>query len=72
MAFRVRDFGGKTDKGIALRAKKGDIVRVYGKPDRDETNQGSTYLSYNNLEADFTLVGDRLVQMMFRRPRPAN
>jgi len=71
MAVRVRDFSGKTDKGIALGASIADIIRVYGEPDSKETNMGSTYLTYNKLDADFTLFGDKLVGMMFQRPRPA-
>jgi outer membrane lipoprotein-sorting protein len=66
---RLRDFSGKTDKGIGLGARIAEVIQVYGKPDRKETNQGSTYLSYNQLHADFTFFGDRLVQMYFRRPR---
>ncbi|HEV3116025.1 MAG TPA: hypothetical protein VGY58_03160 [Gemmataceae bacterium] len=69
--LRIRDFAGKTDKGIALGASAADIQRAYSEPSRKETKAGSTYLSYNKLEADFTLFGDKLVQMQFRRPRPA-
>jgi hypothetical protein len=72
MATRVRDFAGKTDQGIALGAGKAAIVRAYGAPDRDDTNKGSTYLSYSKLQAHFTLFGDELVEMVFTRPRPAN
>jgi hypothetical protein len=71
MAFRVRDFTGKTDKGIALGVAKADIIRAYGEPNRNETQKGSTYLSYGKLQADFTLFDDKLVEMMFQRPRPA-
>jgi outer membrane lipoprotein-sorting protein len=69
MAVRVRDFSGKTDMGIALDARTADIIRAYGKPDSQETKTGSTYLSYNKLQAHFTLFSDKLVQMMFTRPR---
>jgi outer membrane lipoprotein-sorting protein len=71
MATRVRDFSGKTDKGIALGASMADILRAYGEPVSKETNMGTTYLRYNKLEAEFTLHSDRLLQMMFNRPRPA-
>jgi outer membrane lipoprotein-sorting protein len=71
MAFRVRDFSGKTDKGIALGASTADIIRTYGEPDSKEKKEGSTYLSYHKLQADFTLFSDKLVQMHFNRQRPA-
>jgi outer membrane lipoprotein-sorting protein len=69
MAIRVRDFSGKTDRGIALGATSADIIRAYGQPTSKETRAGSTYLVYGKLEAEFMLVGDKLVQMMFKRPR---
>jgi hypothetical protein len=69
-ATKIRDFGGKTDKGIALGAHLADIERVYGSPDQKRNNGGSTYLHYNKLRADFTLFGDKLVEMMFQRPPP--
>ena len=71
MAVRVRDFSGKTDKGIAVGAHEADITKAYGRPSSRSTNKGSTYLSYGPLKADFTLVGDELVQMTFQRPRAA-
>jgi hypothetical protein len=69
MATKVRDFSGKTDKGIALGASLADITRVYGEPDSKSTENGTTHLSYGKLNASFTLFGDRLVQMMFTMPR---
>jgi hypothetical protein len=71
MVARVRAFNGKTDKGIVLGASTADIIRAYGAPDSKESNQGSTYLSYNQLQANFTLFDDKLVQFQFSRPRPA-
>jgi outer membrane lipoprotein-sorting protein len=65
---RVRNFSGKTDKGIALGASAADIERAYGKPDRKEMNMGSTYLTYDKLNVSFTLFSDKLVQMSFMRP----
>jgi outer membrane lipoprotein-sorting protein len=70
-ATRIRDFAGKTDKGIALGATLADVIKVYGEPDRKETNQGSTYLSYNGLQASFTFFDGKLVEMLFTKPRPA-
>ena len=45
------------------------IRAAYGKPDLSESESGSTYLTYNKLNAFFTLFDDRLVQMTFNRPR---
>jgi hypothetical protein len=69
--YRVRDFPGKTDKGIALGASSAEIVRAYGAPDWKETDDGSTSLSYHKLQAMFQLLDDKLVQMIFNRPRTA-
>jgi outer membrane lipoprotein-sorting protein len=69
MATRVRDFTGKTDKGIVLGSSTADIIRAYGQPEQRETNQGSTYLTYRQLHVSFTLFSDRLVQLMLMRPR---
>ena len=70
MAFRIRDFTGKTDQGISLGANLNDLIRVYGIPSHKEAKQGNTELSYSKLQADFTLVDDKLVRMIFHRPRP--
>ena len=70
-ATRIRDFAGKTDKGIALGATLADVTKAYGEPDRKETNHGSTYVSYNRLQASFTFFDDKLVEMLFTKPRPA-
>jgi hypothetical protein len=63
MVTRVRDFVGQTDKGLVLGATSADIVERYGKPDSTETRQGTTYMVYGNIQAHFTLLDDRLVQM---------
>jgi hypothetical protein len=70
-ATRVRDFSGKTDKGIALGARLVDIVKAYGEPDRKEADKGTTHVSYYKLNASFVVFGDKLVGMMFTRKRPA-
>ncbi len=67
-ATRIRDFGGKTDKGIALGSSSADIVKAYGAADRKELRENMTDLSYNKLGIDFTLAYDKLVQM-FVTPR---
>jgi hypothetical protein len=67
---KIRDFAGKTDKGIALGASAADIIRAYGEPGSKETKDGSTYMTYNRLGCNFTLFNDRLVSMTFNRPPP--
>jgi hypothetical protein len=66
---RICDFPGKTDKGIALGASSADVIKAYGEPDGKRTNGDSTSLSYSMLDAEFVLVGDRLVQILLNRPR---
>ncbi len=67
-ATRVRDFGGKTDKGITLGATKAEIIKAYGEPESQEEAEGTVMLSYGKLRVNFTLVGDKVVEMMFNRP----
>jgi outer membrane lipoprotein-sorting protein len=67
-ALRIRDFSGKTDKGIALGASLDYIVKAYGQPDRKETKGAMIYLSYNKLHTNFTLAENKLVDMMFKKP----
>jgi outer membrane lipoprotein-sorting protein len=68
--YRVRDFSGRTDKGIALGASAADIIRAYGAPDSKDADEGSTSLSYDKLQTIFQLLDGKLVQMIFNRPRP--
>jgi hypothetical protein len=60
----------RTPSAITLGASTADIIRAYGEPDSKQTNMGSTFLDYGKLNAQFTLVGDKLVGMTFNRPRP--
>lgn len=71
MAIRVRDFAGKTDKGIRLGASEADIIRAYGKPDSRRAERGTTSLEYYSLRTDFTVCGEKLVQILLMRPQPA-
>jgi hypothetical protein len=66
--LRIRDFSGKTDKGICLGASLDDIVKAYGQPDRKETNQQMTYLSYEMLHSHFTLAVYNFVDMVLTKP----
>lgn len=67
-ATRVRDFSGKTDKGITIGATKAEIIKAYGEPESQEEAEGTVLLSYGKLRVNFTLVGDKVVEMMFNRP----
>lgn len=71
MAVRVRDFTGKTDKGIALGASSTAIIKAYGEPTSKELDEGTTHMSYGSLHTQFTLLGDKLVQILLTMPRPA-
>ena len=85
-AFRVRDFAGRTDKGIKMGASRSTIERAYGKPSsvREATMKdvfgkrandpdkktGQVDLSYNDLGLTFSLHDDALDSIMIRAPRP--
>jgi hypothetical protein len=69
--YRIRDFIGKTDKGIGLGATAADIIQVYGPPDTKDADESSTSLSYDKLRTIFQLVDNKLAQMIFSRPRRA-
>ena len=60
---RVRDFSGQTDKGLVLGASAAEIVGLYGRPDSTEARISSTYMVYDKLQAHFTLIDDKLVQI---------
>jgi hypothetical protein len=62
---KVRDFGGQTDKAIALGASAADIIQVYGEPSsKKQTAQGLTLLRYDELQVRFTLSrNDWLVEI---------
>ncbi len=67
---RIHDFPGKTAEGIKLGSSPADVRKAYGEPNSKSTNEGSTYYTYNKLQAEFTFFGEELVQMWFRLPRP--
>jgi hypothetical protein len=85
-AFRVRDFAGRTDKGIKMGARRSAIEQAYGKPSsvREATMKdvlgkrandpdkktGQVDLSYNDLGLTFSLHDDALDSIMIRAPRP--
>jgi hypothetical protein len=68
MAIRIRDFGGKTDKGIQLGSSSADIIKAYGIPEGNESRGPMTDLSYHKLGIEFSLANDKLISM-FLTPR---
>ena len=85
-AFRVRDFAGRTDKGIKMGASRSAIEQAYGKPSsvREATMKdvfgkrandpdkktGQVDLTYNNPGLTFSLHDNALDSIMIRAPRP--
>jgi hypothetical protein len=86
-AFRVRDFAGRTDKGIKMGAGRAAIEKAYGKPSgvreatmkdvfgeraaNPEKKTGQVDLSYDALRLSFSLHDDALDSIMISAPRPA-
>jgi hypothetical protein len=85
-AIRVRDFAGRTDKGIKMGARRSAIEQAYGKPssvreatmkdvfgkraDDPDEKTGQVDLTYNDLGLTFSLHDDALDSIMIRAPRP--
>ncbi len=85
-AFRVRDFAGRTDKGIKMGANRAAIEKAYGKPTsvREATMKdvfgkrandpdkktGQVDLTYGDLGLSFSLHDDALDTIMLNGPRP--
>jgi hypothetical protein len=71
-ALRIRDFSGKTDKGIAMGASIADVVKAYGEPSRKDSNEkngGTTTLYYDKLNGWFSFLDDKLVEILLNFPR---
>ncbi|MEJ7637190.1 MAG: sigma-70 family RNA polymerase sigma factor [Singulisphaera sp.] len=82
----IREFQGKTDKGIGLGAERSDIVKLYGPPDHEiasrlkdvfgketanaEAPTGQTQIFYHKLKLSFTLFNDKVYQIWIDAPRP--
>ncbi|WP_165226083.1 LolA family protein [Aquisphaera insulae] len=84
--IKVREFRGKTDKGIGLGANRDDIIRAYGPPDREDVSRnkdvfkdaadpekptGQTGLSYDKLQLNFALWEGKVYQIRITPPPPA-
>ncbi len=86
-AFKVRDFAGRTDKGIRMGASRAAIEKAYGPPSsvreatfkdmmgkraaNPEKKTGQVDLSYNALRLSFSLHNDVLDSITILFPRPA-
>jgi outer membrane lipoprotein-sorting protein len=86
-AFKVRDFAGRTDKGIKMGATRADIEKAYGKPSsvheatfkdmfgdrtaKPDKKTGQVDLTYAGLQLSFSLHDDALDSIMINGPRPA-
>ena len=86
-AFKVRDFAGRTDKGIKMGASRADIEKAYGKPSsvreatykdmfgdrtaKPDKKTGQVDLTYDDLQLSFSLHDDALDSIMINGPRPA-
>lgn len=58
---RIRDYSGKTDKGIGMGATAEAIIAAYGPPDKPRTGAGNETLGFKALHLDFSLSEGRLV-----------
>lgn len=86
MAIKIREFQGKTDKGIGLGASRAEIVKIYGKPSYENVSRmkdvlgkkatdpekltGQTEMAYNDLGLRFTLFEDKVYRIDLSAPRP--
>ena len=85
-AFKVRDFAGRTDKGIKMGASRAAIEKAYGKPtsvreatmkdvfgkraDNPDKKTGQVDLTYATWALSFSLHDDALDSIMISAPRP--
>jgi outer membrane lipoprotein-sorting protein len=85
-AVQVRDFAGRTDKGIRMGAGRAAIEKAYGAPSsvreprfkdvfgketaNPEKKTGQVDLTYNALGLSFSLHDDALDSIMLNAPRP--
>ncbi len=85
-AVQVRDFAGRTDKGIRMGAGRAAIEKVYGAPSavrearfkdvfgktatNPEEKTGQVDLTYNELGLSFSLHDDVLDSITLNAPRP--
>lgn len=64
-------FQGKTDKGIAMDATRGEIIAAYGQPDEVITKAGIDTLRYDKIRTDFVVHQNKLINIKVKAPKPA-
>ncbi|QEH31858.1 hypothetical protein OJF2_03250 [Aquisphaera giovannonii] len=84
--LKLREFRGKTDRGIGLGATRDDVVKAYGPPDREHLSRnrdafkdaadpdkptGQAEMSYDRLQLSFTLWEGKVYQIRIMAPPPA-
>ncbi len=61
----------KTDAGIGMGSKLGDLKKAYGEPSSVQAAGATQKVVYDRLGATFTLAGDAVIHMTFRPLRRA-
>ena len=85
-ALKVREFQGKTDKGIGLGATRDDVIKAYGPPNFEHVSRmkdvigekaahpdeptGQSEVQYNDLGISFTMYQGKIYNISISAPRP--
>lgn len=85
-AVKLREFQGKTDKGVGLGADRSDIIKAYGAPETERTSRlkvgvrkeqakpetptGQAEMVYDKLGLSFALFNGRVYRISIVAPRP--
>jgi len=62
----------KTSSHIGIGSTKQEIIQAYGRPYSESNyplSQDTETIEYENINARFTLAGDKVIQMIFRAPQ---
>jgi hypothetical protein len=86
LSIKLREFRGKTDRGLGLGATRAEIVKAYGPPDFEHVSRmkdvfgenaanpeqptGQTEVQFSKLGLSFTLYNDKTYQIGIAAPRP--
>ena len=65
---KARNYNGKTKEGVGMNAHRVEITAAYGQPDKTSSNGPLTILYYIKLNAQFSLVDDKLVNLKMSVP----
>jgi hypothetical protein len=66
---QMTTFVTKTEKGIAMGASRKQIVAAYGKPDRTDVRRSFDILYYDQLQIEFMLANDKLINLKLKAPK---